>query len=275
MKSNGIKLNFDKPAGAFWTTACLASVLLAATSLSAWKYRRKEHKKEKKQDGSDNNELNMQDGEGEKMDKNSEKIKFGKLPSVCLSLEVYTRIIAYARVCRGEISILGASQYLPENNEIWIRQVFLPRQYCSSASTEIDEEDLANILVEATRHDLTLDTWIHSHGEMEVFFSGTDQRTLDQSFPQSPLSIAIVVNRAGKLLARLLIQQPVQIEIQDCPIHIRLTNALDDEIQAEVEEKVSRGRSYLSKWENQSNLSELHPKANDLEEELVPSHWSA
>ncbi len=167
-------------------------------------------------------------------------------PTLRIDLEVYARLRMYVEAVSGEISLLGASDYEPERNEILIKQIYLPEQTCTASSTEISEDGLADALLEATRHGYNLDIWIHSHAEMGTFFSATDQHAIEKSFPQSPRTVSIVVNHAGDMLARFTQNYPVHIELDHLPIRIGVPIEIESAIRQEVKDKVRSGDRWRS-----------------------------
>jgi hypothetical protein len=159
-------------------------------------------------------------------------------PTVRIDLEVFARLRMYVESASGEISLLGASEYRAARNEILVKQIYLPAQTCTACSTVIGEDALAETLLQAARDGFGLDVWIHSHAEMGTFFSQTDQHSIEQAFPQSPRVLSLVVNRAGDMLARLTLTDPLQIELDHLPIRIGVPFDIEAAIRAEVRQKV-------------------------------------
>ncbi len=145
---------------------------------------------------------------------------------------------AYVQATPGELTLLASSEYDPIRNEIWIRHLYLPEQTCTPSSTRVDENAMAQVLLEATQQGDTLDTWIHSHADMNVFFSGVDDRNIETAFPQSPQVMSLVVNRRGEMRARLTLCSPMAMEIDDLPVVVGVTEEVEQAIREEVRRKV-------------------------------------
>lgn len=178
-----------------------------------------------------------------------EAVTATRYPSVRIDQQVLAQIQAYAKATPGEITLLGASDYDAEQNAIVLRRVFLPSQTCTASSTEVSEEGLAEVLVKAMAEDLTLNVWIHSHGALAVFFSGTDVRSIERAFPQAERLLSIVVNQAGDMLARFTQFSPVTLEIDHLPITLDVSAEMEQSIREEVQAKV---RKTWDRWEPSS-----------------------
>jgi hypothetical protein len=164
--------------------------------------------------------------------------------TVCIDCETYSQIHAYVRTVPGELTLLGTAEPDPAHNEILVRHLFLPRQVSSACQTLVSEDALANLLVEAIQAGIDVDTlkvWLHSHGNMPVFFSGTDEQNIREAFPQSPWVLSLVVNRAGAVKARLSLFTPVRIDLDNLPVLVGMPAELKESIRQEVQAKVIQG----------------------------------
>jgi proteasome lid subunit RPN8/RPN11 len=183
-----------------------------------------------------------------------------RYPRIQIDQEVLAQIHAYAQAAPGEITLLGASDYDERRNAFIIRRVFLPKQACTSSYTEVDPEGMAEVMLEAMTHDLTLNVWLHSHGSMAVFFSGTDVRNIESAFPQADRVVSIVVNRAGDMLARLTQFKPIRLEIDNVPITIGASSQVEQVIRDEVKAKVKQG---YDRWDTYRRSRERERETDD------------
>ena len=134
---------------------------------------------------------------------------------------------------------------------------------------------MAQVLLEAVQSGVTLDSWIHSHADMDVFFSTTDVKNIQQAFSQSPYVLSIVVNRSGKMLARLTQSSPFTIEVDGVPIVSGLTSELEQAISAEVQQKVRRGNGAWRPLDDGADYSMIgEHNVHSANGSYGPYHWT-
>ena len=161
------------------------------------------------------------------------KLKIYITPTAWLKLKYYVL------EAKSEISGLGISK--KDGDSIIVKDILLFHQECSSAHTDLDKKDIAKFLTEA--HEKGMDTkdlnvWWHSHADMGVFWSFTDNENID-GFIHSEYMISIVANKELQTLARVDIYDPLRVIIDQVPLDILWTNNnLQAKIKKEVLEKV-------------------------------------
>jgi proteasome lid subunit RPN8/RPN11 len=168
----------------------------------------------------------------------------GSPVTVKINHEAYAMLRCYVEAVPGELTLLGVARADAENNEILVDRFLLPEQRSSAAHTEVSEEGLARLLVEAVQAGIDtaqLKVWCHSHGEMDVFFSHTDQRNMDTAFPQADWVLSIVINHKGRIKARLCLHRPFRLELDDLPVSIGLPYGIEASIRQEISRKVQQG----------------------------------
>jgi hypothetical protein len=169
-------------------------------------------------------------------------------PTVVLAADLYTRLTAYVRAAEGEITLYATSEIDPLRNEIRVGpHLFLPEQRSSASHTEVTEEAHAQVLVDAIAAgvDTTLlNVWIHSHGNISCFFSADDEKALASGFPQAEVVLGLVVNKPMELKVRLVLSNPLRVELDDLPVAIGLPADMETTIREEVAQKVRRGYNY-------------------------------
>lgn len=161
-----------------------------------------------------------------------------RCPRIRIDSEVFARMHAYVEAATGEITLLGSGEYDPARGELWIRHLLMPEQTCTPTSTVVDEEALAQVLLEATQQGVSLNVWLHSHAHMPVFFSAIDEQNIETAFPQSPYVVSLVVNRKGEMRARLTQFSPMGLEIDDLPIAVGVSAEVEVAIREEVQQKL-------------------------------------
>ena len=160
---------------------------------------------------------------------------------VLINLPVLERIKHYIDLARGEVSCLGTVER--DGDNLVVTDLFLPKQVCSGASTEMDPADVAKLLVDLEQQGIdpkTLRLWLHSHADMNTFWSQTDADTIKELINDGFL-LSIVTNKKGAMLARVDVFEPIAFTIDKLPVEPLLPDfGLRDQCKAEIEAKVQR-----------------------------------
>lgn len=142
----------------------------------------------------------------------------------------------------GEISGMGIVN--KERDIFTVSEVFLVKQSNTSAETEMDDDAMSKLLLELTSKGLdagALRFWWHSHGRMNVFWSGTDVST-QESFKPDTFFISSVFNKNRECLTKLNIIKPIKIEIDEIPIlvkHPPVSEEIKSFCDKEYDDKIS------------------------------------
>jgi hypothetical protein len=182
----------------------------------------------------------------------------------------------YIRMCSEEISWLGTVRV--EGNAVIIDEVYLFEQEVSAAQTDLDEHAMVAFASEMMERDMDeamdvlprLRMWGHSHVNMEVNPSGTDDTTMKKFAPDiantsMPFMLRLIANKRGKMKIDIYYYQK-SLATMDVPWGVvNDADDMSDEIYQEMMSKVKR-RSYTStsnanysrpSQQNQSNVSRL------------------
>jgi hypothetical protein len=122
------------------------------------------------------------------------------------------KIKKYTLTVDGEISGLGKSKML-KGGTILITDIIILEQVNTSASTDLNEESMAKFLNEKMKNGEEIENWNvwwHSHDKFNVFWSSTDEDTIENT-TGGPYLISIVINKEMEVLGRLDIFQPVRL----------------------------------------------------------------
>jgi hypothetical protein len=115
---------------------------------------------------------------------------------VIIPKKVRQTIQAYVDNYHQEISGVGYVKVV--NGNAVITKVLLPKQKCTPTSTDLDEDDLGTLLGMSIMPDNIqygeLKFWWHSHVDMGVFWSGTDNDTM-KKFGKHGWIVASVFNK--------------------------------------------------------------------------------
>ena len=159
--------------------------------------------------------------------------------TVFLEPSVNEMLNHWVDMAKGEVSALGLVEEV--SGGFLVTEVFLPEQECSSANTLISPESVAKLLIELEEKGYDpqfLRFWAHSHGEMDVFWSNTDEDTMNL-LANPDYVVAVVGNKRGERLARVDIYQPLNVRFNEVPVEIRLPDlGLKDICEQAFKEKV-------------------------------------
>jgi len=124
---------------------------------------------------------------------------------------------------------------------VWkIKDPVILKQTISSGKCTINKESLAEYYSDSVKDynklDLTSDkflyVWWHSHHNMEAFWSGTDEKTIEDVAKHGP-SMSLVVNNKEDYELRYTFKEPIEAYV-DCDLKI-IKNE-HDPIRSEIEE---------------------------------------
>lgn len=129
-----------------------------------------------------------------------------------------------------------------DGEDLIVPEVFLPKQSCSPTNTDMDQADVAKLLIDLERQGKdpkTLRLWLHSHGQMKCFWSQTDDATIEE-LANDGFLVSIVTNKAGDLLTRVDVFEPFRFTFDKVRTEALLPSfGLAEICRAEIEEKVS------------------------------------
>ena len=152
-------------------------------------------------------------------------------PQILITPEAFQKLQLYIELCPVEIGGLG--EVKRDGNCFVITDLFILPQKVSPSETELDPAALLEILescVAEGRNPASLCLWWHSHAEMDVEWSETDERTIANF--SGDFMISLVGNKAGEFACRLDILPPNGQTLGDLPLTVvpRKGSEVDDVI---------------------------------------------
>ena len=132
-----------------------------------------------------------------------------------IEAEAWECIRQWTQFADGEFSCLGTV-----GDDLYINEVHLLEQECTDTATELDPEAVATLLMGLDRPEHAR-AWIHSHSDMQCFWSNTDEDCIEGLANESFL-ISIVVNKAGDYRCRVDLFRPVRLTIDKVPVVVRV-----------------------------------------------------
>lgn len=152
---------------------------------------------------------------------NSEKLTVSVAEdlAVVLTRDAFEQLFGWAYSTSKEISCLGSVHR--DGNRFFIDKFYLLKQSGSSASTELDQESIAELMeqlmAEGKRDEAQrIKCWAHSHPNMGVFWSNTDDSTCQLLVNDYLISIVVGSNFA--ICCRIDIVMPFAITLDNIPV---------------------------------------------------------
>ena len=127
-----------------------------------------------------------------------------KIPKLMISSQAHEKLRAFVTLVDTEISGMAKSIITPDKDVV-ITDFIIFDQEVTGATTIISDESQAKFIYELTKANADpseWNVWWHSHCDMGVFWSGTDDKTIEEHTAQSYL-ISLVTNKKGDLKARI------------------------------------------------------------------------
>lgn len=141
-------------------------------------------------------------------------------PRILLTPAVDQRVRHWIELAAGEVSCLGLADQV--DRAFLISEVYLLKQSCGAAETEIEQSAVGTLLTELDAAGIDIGRvrfWFHSHGALNVFWSSTDHATVER-LATGDWFVSLVMNKAGACLARLDMTRPVRVTLDDVPVDV-------------------------------------------------------
>jgi len=171
---------------------------------------------------------------------------------IILTKKANQKLSYYIDECPVEISGFGKVRELPEGEgakKFEVYDVEILPQTATGGDVKVTEEELAAFLTAKMRkRESVVDykCWWHSHADFGVFFSGTDEETIEGS-TDFPYLVSIVGNKRGEFLGRLDMYQPLRMTFDAIVLVKQDENPrLRRQVQKEIEEKVIINNAVMS-----------------------------
>lgn len=134
-----------------------------------------------------------------------------KTPSLRLRIpeSQYQKIMHWVNRIDNEVSGFGNLDWDPDTRTFTVREVFLIKQQVTKAETEMDAGSIGRAMFQHRNEPNALKWHWHSHGNMGVFWSGTDRELIKQLSAEGWL-LASVFNQQEEILTAFC--EPVEIQ---------------------------------------------------------------
>ncbi|HEY3295674.1 MAG TPA: hypothetical protein VGL38_09550 [bacterium] len=172
---------------------------------------------------------------------------------VQLSIRVEVEAVAMAKfwawvdIAKGEVSALGLVEEILDANSgavstLLVTEFFLLKQRCSADETTMDPAAVAQLMLDLEAQGIDsrkLRMFAHSHANMSVFWSGTDDDTI-AGLANGDYLLSLVVNRKRDSMMRLDQYHPAHLFLTDVvwEVHYPLIDGLAEQCLTEFKAKV-------------------------------------
>lgn len=171
-------------------------------------------------------------------------------PTVFYTKEVWDSIWYIVDQCKKEVGWLGLVEELA-NGDYLITEIFVPKQEVTSVTTEMEPEALAKLamqLLDEDKDPSKLRYWGHSHVDMPVRPSATDEDQVDEYLEHADWFIRGIYNKKGDTKVDVydmrvnFLYTCVDDRLDLPPVDETLKDKIDAELKANVTEppRVSR-----------------------------------
>ena len=142
-------------------------------------------------------------------------------PTVIIPEASYKKIMYYIKGCDTEISGFFDVVWDKELKSFMVGEVYLLDQTVTGTETEMDEDAIARFnhtLIKSGVKQLPRGWW-HSHVNMGAFWSGTDDKAMDD-LKNDTFTISIVGNKRSEFKVKLNCYYPFEFAIDDLKLEI-------------------------------------------------------
>lgn len=129
---------------------------------------------------------------------------------ISLSPRVFCEIMTYTDIIEAEWSAMGLVEERVVNEflELHVPKIYFLKQYGSTGGIKIDETEMGELtkLLYTQNKENQLRFWVHSHGNLSVFWSHIDERNIaryDPNDEDGSYLVSTVVNRRGEQKSRV------------------------------------------------------------------------
>lgn len=160
-------------------------------------------------------------------------------PTIRFTSSVLCDFKALCDSVSGEIGWLAFADRDVENNSVLVYDVVLPKQEVSAVTTDLDEESLQDIafsiMADRPEEFDNVRCWCHSHVNMQVNPSGTDDETFEQFYKDNDYFLRVICNKKGDMRVDF-VDVKEQIKYDNCDFEIVETHHGLESIQKEIDE---------------------------------------
>lgn len=175
-----------------------------------------------------------------------EKVTYSGNSKIVLTEAILAELNLYAQEFSGECSGCGLVERVKKDGEFSykVTRLFLPKQDNTGSSTDIEMEEVGRLVTDLVREGVDTSKlrfhW-HSHADMDVFHSATDEDNYNKLHTGEFL-VSLVINKKGDMYGRIDYYEPFRMSFIGVPV------VVDMELP-EVESSVKDNLKHVKKSE--------------------------
>lgn len=180
-----------------------------------------------------------------------------EIPMVCFTEEVLAKFKAYVDNCEKEIGWLALA-YKDDLGRYIVYDTLLPHQNVSAVTTDLMESGLQEVgeelMIKRPDEFNNVRCWCHSHVNMQVCPSGTDDSTFEQFYANCEYFIRVICNKKSDMRVDFVnIEEEVRYD--NINWFILLSNETQnlsekqDELNKEIDELISKNKKEIEEIE--------------------------
>lgn len=166
-----------------------------------------------------------------------------KKPKIYIDQEVYNKIQDALSTIKTEFSAFGIIESM---DPIKIVDLYIPKQECSMASTDMDDDDVANFIEDWTDEGWQpwqlQRVWIHTHPSGVANPSSTDYDTFERCFGSGDWGVMMIFAKSGEIVCDVHINEPLNMTIK---AELVILHDKDHEFIDELKSKITEQRIIL------------------------------
>ena len=154
----------------------------------------------------------------------------------------WEKMFGWCRAANSEVSGLGLVSL--KNGKLTVKEVFLLKQTCTAAHTELDKGAIGELQYRLKKRNIPqteLRFWWHTHYNFQAFWSGTDDENARTMFgPKAEWGLSMVINQSGEYRCRLDVMHPFGFTMDDLTVFAHNPNSMGSirRSKKEVKKKV-------------------------------------
>jgi hypothetical protein len=195
--------------------------------------------------------------------------------TILIDAKAYAKLRHWIKLASpDEVSCLGLVEEIRQDNRIaslLVTDIFLVEQIVNHAETTLDDKAVADLLIQLSSQGIdisSLKCWIHSHANLKVFWSETDDQCCSV-LANGTYSVSIVTNARGDILARIDVYNPCHMTLDKVPtqVHYPIPDEMREFYAAEFQAKVKTSKPVA--WTKTGKKGALSPANQDELEEAL------
>jgi len=167
----------------------------------------------------------------------------------------FVKLMTWVELAKGEVSAIGLVESLP--GILRVTDFVLLDQVCTSTETELDPKAIAQLMQDVEDPSM-LRCWAHSHADMKVFWSGTDEETI-AGLSNDEWMLSLVVNKNHDAMMRLDVYSPAHIHVDDVVWELRYDVPMETKAdwKKQFKDKVTEAPDFRLNLQPITDLPEL------------------